>query len=245
MIDPMEQFIVKPIIPLSLLGYDISLTNSSLFMLITTFLIIALFYFGISPRTMIPHRLQIVLEKTYRFIDDTLINTVGEEARSFFPFIFSLFLFISCGNLLGLLPYSFLFTGQLVLTLALGFTVFLMVTIVGFIRHGAHYLRLFFPENVPIYIVPFLVPVEILSYCARPLTLAIRLFSNMVAGSVMLKIFAGFVMILSSTAFFPLAALPFILNIILFGLKVFVALLQAYVFTILSCLYLNDAIHMH
>ncbi|MEI8295474.1 MAG: F0F1 ATP synthase subunit A [Alphaproteobacteria bacterium] len=245
MTDPMHQFMVQTIVPLHLFGHDISFTNSALFMAIATTLLIALFYFGVNPKTEIPSRTQVVLESVYNFITDTLRSNVGEEALPFFPYVFSIFLFVAAGNLLGMLPYSFTFTSQVVVSFGLAFSIFIAVTIIGFIKHGTHYLRLFFPEDVPIYVAPLLVPVELISYCARPITLSVRLFANMVAGHAMMKIFAGFAIACASTTFFPLAALPIAINVLLTVFEIFICILQAYVFTILSCIYLNDAINMH
>lgn len=245
MTDPMHQFLVAKIIPIEFFGYDISITNSSSFMIVGTLLLISIFYFGVNPNKLVPNRIQIILESIFYFIKDTLFGNVGEEAKPYLPYIFSLFLFIATGNLLGLLPYSFTFTSQIIVTFALALNVFIFVTIIGFVKHGTHYFRLFFPEEVPLYVAPLLVPVEIVSYCARPVTLAVRLFVNMVAGHAMMKIFAGFVLVLSTTKFFALAALPLFLNVVLIGFEFFVCILQAYVFTILSCIYLNDALNMH
>lgn len=245
MTEPMRQFMVHTLVPLKIFGIDISITNSALFMMIATTLLIALFYFGVNPKREIPTRLQVILESLYNFIMDTLRSNVGEEALPFFPYVFSLFLFIATGNLLGMFPYSFTFTSQIIISFGLALSIFIVVTVVGFIKHGTHYLRLFFPEDVPLYIAPLLIPVELISYCARPITLSVRLFANMVAGHAMMKIFAGFAVALASTAFFPLAVLPISMNILLTVFEIFVCILQAYVFTILSCIYLNDAINMH
>jgi F-type H+-transporting ATPase subunit a len=241
----MHQFLVHTLIPLHFWGYDISFSNAALFMVVATLLLTLLFYFGVNPQKEIPSRTQVVLESLYSFIIDTVRTSVGEEALPFFPYIFSLFLFVATGNLLGMLPYSFTFTSQLIITFSLALTVFIVATIVGFIKHGTHYLRLFFPEDVPLYIAPLLIPVEFISYCARPITLSVRLFANMVAGHAMMKIFAGFAVVLASSALFPLAALPIAINVLLIIFEIFVCILQAYVFTILSCIYLSDAINMH
>jgi len=245
MTEPMRQFMVHTLIPLKIFGIDISITNSALFMMIATTLLIALFYFGVNPKNEIPTRIQVILESLYNFIMDTLRSNVGEEALLFFPYVFSLFLFIATGNLLGMFPYSFTFTSQIIISFGLALSIFIAVTVVGFIKHGTHYLRLFLPKDVPLYIAPLLIPVELISYCARPITLSVRLFANMVAGHAMMKIFAGFAVALASTTFFPLAVVPIVMNILLTVFEIFVCILQAYVFTILSCIYLNDAINMH
>jgi F-type H+-transporting ATPase subunit a len=245
MIDPMHQFMVHVLIPLSFFGFDVSLTNSALFMLLTTSLLMALFYFGVNPKALIPGRTQVVLESLYGFITDTLFSSVGENAKAYLPYVFSLFLFISAGNLLGMVPYSFTITSQIIVTLTLSMIVFVTVTILGFVKHGTHYFRLFLPEGIPLYLAPLLVLVEVLSYLARPITLATRLFVNMVAGHAIMKIFAALTMILVGSLWFPLAVLPLTLNVIITAFEIFICLLQAYVFTILSCIYLNDALNMH
>jgi F-type H+-transporting ATPase subunit a len=245
MIDPLHQFMVHPLIPLSLLGYDISFTNASLFMVLTVLAVCLLFYFGVRPHSIIPGRVQIVLEGIYQFVIDMIQTNIGHKGRLYFPYIFTLFMFIATGNLIGLAPYSFTFTSHIVVTFALALIVFMAVLTIGVVQHRSKFLSLFVPQGVPVYLLPLLVPIEILSYLARPVTLAIRLFANMVAGHAMLKVFAGFSLALGGTWLFPVALLPILFNVVFLGFKVFVALLQAYVFTILTCLYLNDSINLH
>jgi F-type H+-transporting ATPase subunit a len=167
-------------------------------------------------------------------------ENIGTEGMEFFPLIFSIFMFVLLGNLIGLVPYTFTFTGQIVVTFALAIFVFLLVTVVAFIRHGIHFFTFFFPKGAPIVMAPILVPIEIISYLSRPVSLGIRLFANMMAGHTMMAVFAGFTVTLGLFGFLPLAV-----NVALYGLEFIVAALQAYVFTILSCLYLRDAIHLH
>ncbi|HUC10565.1 MAG TPA: F0F1 ATP synthase subunit A [Stellaceae bacterium] len=237
---PLAQFTVERILPLRVGQIDVSFTNAALMMAIIVCLITALIVFGTRRASLVPGRLQSVAEISYEFVADMVESNVGPEGLPYFPFVFSLFMFILFSNLLGLIPYSFTVTGQIIVTFALALTVFIGVTIIGFIKHGLHFLRFFVPEGVPIVLLVILVPIEVLSYFIRPFTLSIRLFANMLAGHTMLGIFAGFAAIIGIFAIFPIA-----IDVVLLALELLVATLQAYVFAILSCLYLNDAIHMH
>ena len=171
-------------------------------------------------------------------------ENIGTEGMRYFPFIFSLFMFILFCNMLGMLPYSFTVTSHLIVTFALAATVFMLVTLVGFARHGIGFLKLFVPSGIPVVLMPLLVLIELISYLTRPVSLSVRLFGNMMAGHTMLKIFGGFVVGLSSAGLAPLAIAPFVLMVAFTGLELLIAGLQAYVFTILTCIYLNEAIHM-
>ena len=237
---PLAQFTVERILPLRVGQIDVSFTNAALMMAIIVCLITALIVFGTRRASLVPGRLQSVAEISYEFVADMVESNVGPEGLPYFPFVFSLFMFILFSNLLGLIPYSFTVTGQIIVTFALALTVFIGVTIIGFIKHGLHFLRFFVPEGVPIVLLVILVPIEVLSYFIRPFTLSIRLFANMLAGHTMLGIFAGFAALIGIFAIFPIA-----IDVVLLALELLVATLQAYVFAILSCLYLNDAIHMH
>ena len=237
---PLEQFTVHRIIPLRIGGFDLSYTNAALLMTIAVILITALTLLSTRRAALIPGRWQSIAEMSYEFVADMVESNVGREGMPYFPFIFTLFMFILFANLLGLIPYSFSVTGQIIVTFAMAAVVFTGVTIIGFVRHGLHFLRFFVPEGVPALLLVILVPIEVLSYFIRPFTLAIRLFANMLAGHTMLGIFAGFAAILGIFAIFPVAV-----DVLLLALELLVAVLQAYVFAILSCLYLNDAIHMH
>jgi len=244
-IDPMHQFEVHPIIELpTIAGVDTSFTNASLWMVLaiglsSMFLIIA------SRRTsIVPGRLQLMGEMSYSFVANMVKENVGTEGMKYFPFIFSLFVFILFCNMLGMLPYSFTVTSHLIVTFALAATVFLLVTLVGFARHGVGFLKLFVPSGIPVVLLPLLVVIEVISYLTRPVSLSVRLFGNMMAGHTMLKIFGGFVVGLSSAGLIPLAIAPFALMVAFTGLELLIAGLQAYVFTILTCIYLNEAIHM-
>jgi F-type H+-transporting ATPase subunit a len=239
-IRPLEQFTIERLIPIHIGRLDVSYTNSALLMTVAVVLITALMLLAPRSRALVPGRWQSVAEMLYEFVADMVDTNAGHGARDFFPFIFTLFLFILFANLLGLIPYSFTITSHIIITFALAAIVFIGVTIIGIVRHGFHFLRLFVPEGVPLPLLVILVPIELLSYFIRPFTLSIRLFANMLAGHTMLAIFGGFAAAVGLLAFFPLA-----INIALVGLELLVAVLQAYVFAILSCLYLHDALHLH
>lgn len=245
MIDPLHQFMITPLVKLTLAGYDISFTNSALFMVLATISSIGLMFAATRRVQLVPSRTQFIGESLYRFIGNMITDNIGKEGLPYLPYVMSLFLFILMGNFLGMLPYGFTFTSHIIVTFILAVIVFISVTILGFIKHGTHFFRLFCPEGTPIYIMPLLVPVEIMSYFTRPVSLSVRLFANMMAGHAMLKIFAGFVIILAGTSFFPVAVLPFVVSLAVVGFEFLVAFLQAYVFTVLTCIYLNDAIHLH
>src|SRR5438105_8851745 len=239
-IQPLEQFTIERLIPLHIGRLDVSYTNSALFMTIAVVLITALMLLGTRRAALVPGRWQSVAEMMYEFVADMVDTNAGHGARDFFPFVFTLFLFILFSNLLGLVPYSFTVTSHIIVTFALAAVVFIGVTVIGFARHGFHFLRLFVPEGVPAVLLLLLVPIELLSYFIRPFTLSIRLFANMLAGHTMLGIFGGLAATIGLFAILPVSA-----AILLFALELLVAGLQAYVFAILTCLYLNDAIHMH
>ncbi|HAL84357.1 MAG TPA: F0F1 ATP synthase subunit A [Rhodobiaceae bacterium] len=241
----MHQFEVHPIIELpSVAGIDTSFTNSSLWMVIAVGLIGSFMLAASSRSALVPGRLQLMGEMAYKFIADMIQENIGTEGMRYFPFIFSLFMFILFCNMLGMLPYSFTVTSHLIVTFALAATVFMLVTLVGFARHGIGFLKLFVPSGIPLVLMPLLVVIELISYLTRPVSLSVRLFGNMMAGHTMLKIFGGFVVGLSSAGLAPLAIAPFALMVAFTGLELLIAGLQAYVFTILTCIYLNEAIHM-
>ena len=237
---PLEQFTIQPLIPLHIGGLDVSYTNSALFMTIAVILITSLLVLGMRRGALVPGRLQSIAEISYEFVADMVETNAGHGAEPYFPFVFTLFMFVLFSNFLGLIPYSFTVTSQIIVTFALAAIVFIGVTIIGFIKHGAHFLRLFVPEGVPIVLLLLLVPIELLSYFIRPFTLSIRLFANMLAGHTMLAIFGGFAASVGLLAFLPVA-----LDVAIFALEILVAALQAYVFAILTCLYLRDALHLH
>jgi len=237
---PLEQFTIEPLIPIHIGKLDASFTNSALFMTVAVALIGGLILFGTRKAALVPDRWQSLTELAYEFIAGMIDDNVGHEGREYFAFIFSLFMFILFGNLLGMLPYGFTFTSHIIVTFALAALVFIGVTIIGIVKHGWHFLSLFVPAGVPKALLLLLVPIELLSYLIRPFTLSIRLFANMMAGHTMLAIFAGFVAVLGIFGIGPL-----FVDVLLIFLELLVAVLQAYVFTILTCLYLRDAIHLH
>ena len=239
-IRPLEQFQIERLIPIHIGRLDVSYTNSALLMTIVVVLVTALLVLGTRKRALVPGRWQSLAEMSYEFVADMIDTNVGHGGREFFPFVFTLFMFILFANFLGMIPYSYTVTSQIVVTFALAAVVFIGVTIIGIVRHGFHFLRLFVPQGVPAPLLLLLVPIELLSYFIRPFTLAIRLFANMLAGHTMLAIFAGF-----AASIGLLGILPMGIDILLVALEVLVAALQAYVFAILTCLYLSDAIHLH
>jgi F-type H+-transporting ATPase subunit a len=245
-INPVEQFEIKNFLPIATLGgHDISFTNSALFMLIIVGIVSALLIGATAPRAVIPGRLQSIAELSYEFVANTLRSSAGTEGMRFFPFVFTLFMFVLTANLIGLIPYSFTVTSQIIITAALALLVFFIVVGYGLWRNGLHFLNLFVPKGVPIYILPAIVVIEVLSFVSRPISHSVRLFANMLAGHITLQVFAGFVIMLASfgVAGWFGAALPFLMVVMLTALELLVAFLQAYVFVILTCIYLNDAIH--
>jgi F-type H+-transporting ATPase subunit a len=244
-LDPMHQFEVHPIVELPQIGgVDVSFTNASLWMALAVGSISLLMIAASRPTNLVPGRLQLLGEMAYSFVANMIKENIGTEGMKFFPFIFTLFMFILFCNMLGMLPYSYTVTSHLIVTFALAATVFMLVTLVGFFRHGIGFLKLFVPSGIPVVLLPLLVVIEVISYLTRPVSLSVRLFGNMMAGHTMLKIFGGFVVGLGSAGLVPLAIAPFALMVAFTGLELLIAGLQAYVFTILTCIYLNEAIHM-
>ncbi|MGC2200905.1 MAG: F0F1 ATP synthase subunit A [Stellaceae bacterium] len=237
---PLEQFTIARIIPIHIGALDLSYTNAALMMTAAVALVTALTVLATRRASLVPGRWQSVAEMLYEFVGDMVDTNIGQGGRQFFPFIFALFTFILFANLLGMIPYSYTTMSQIIVTFALAAVVFILVTTIGMIRHGFHFLSLFVPSGVPKVLLLILVPIELLSYCIRPFTLSIRLFANMLAGHTMLAIFGGFAASLGVLALFPTA-----INVLLVALEFLVAVLQAYVFAILTCLYLGEAIHLH
>ena len=237
---PLAQFEINPFVHLDTGFGDLAFTNSSLAMVITVLLITIFLTLTVNTRSVIPSRLQLISEMSYNFVAQLINDTVGNEGRKYFPFIFSIFMFVLIGNMVGMLPYSFTFTSHIIVTFALAFVVFIGVTILGFVRHGLHFFSFFVIPGLPWYMLPLLIPIEVISYLSRPISLSVRLFANMLAGHTLLKVFAGFVVSLGFAGFLPLAFI-----VALTGLEILIAFLQAYVFAILTCLYINDAIHLH
>ena len=245
-IDPIHQFNVEKIFSMHPMGMvDASFTNASLLMVIILGLVTLLMIVGTAQRSLVPGRLQAAAEMSYEFVAGTVRSTAGEEGMKFFPFVFSLFMFVFFANLLGLLPFSYTVTSQIVVTFALAVLVMTVVIAYGFVRHGFHFLKLFVPSGVSPVLLPFIVLIEIISFAARPISLSVRLFANMLAGHITLKVFGGFIVLLlgAGGAAALIAPLPLIGIILLTALELLVAVLQAYVFAILTCVYLNDAIH--
>ena len=242
--NPLHQFTIGRILPIHIGGLDASFTNSGMMMVIAAVLVTALMVLAARRAALVPGRWQSIPEMLYEFVAKMIDDNVGHEGMRYFPFIFTLFMFILFGNLLGMVPYSFTFTSHIIVTFAMALVVFVGVTVIGIVRHGFRFVTLFVPHGVPKVLLLLLVPIEILSYFIRPLTLSIRLFANMMAGHTMLAIFAGFVAPLGAFYFVP-GLLPIAIDIALILLELLVAVLQAYVFAILTCLYLNDAIHLH
>ncbi len=239
--NPLEQFKITPIIPIEIAGVDISFTNTSLFMLLAVLTVFLLLKMAIRKQALIPTKGQAAAESLYEFINQTLYENTGDAGRKYFPFIFALFLFIFACNLWGMVPYSFTPTSHIIMTFGLAVTVFIGVTAIGFIRHGLHFFSLFLPEGVPWWLAPVMIPIEIFAYLARPVSLSIRLAANMMAGHTIMKVVAGFVFALGILGgWLPLAFL-----IAFTGFEIFVSMLQAYIFTILTCVYLNDALNLH
>ena len=239
--DPMHQFEVITLVPIEVAGVDLSFTNASLWMLLAVVVIVAVLWFGMRRRAIVPTRLQLAVELLYEFLANMVKETVGNEGRPYFPFLFTLFAFVLAANMLGMIPYAFTTTSHIIVTFAMAVLVFVGVTLIGLVKHGFGFFRLFLPEGVPMLMAPLVVPIEILSYIARPISLSVRLFANMMAGHTMLKVFAGFSVMMGAI----LGIGPLALNVALTGFEFLVAVLQAYVFTILSCIYLNDALHPH
>ncbi len=236
----MYQFEVKRLTELDILGQDASFTNSSMFMVLAVVLITTFFAVAMSGRSLVPTRMQSLAELCYEFVANMVRENVGQAGMKYFPFVFTLFVFILTLNMLGMVPYSFTVTSHIIVTFALAALVFVVVTAIGFARHGMGYMKLFVPEGVPLWLMPLIVPIELISYLIRPISLSVRLFANMMAGHTMLKVFAGFVVSLGAFGIAPLA-----FTVAFTGLEFVVSFLQAFIFTVLTCIYLNDAVNMH
>jgi F-type H+-transporting ATPase subunit a len=236
----LEQFEIREIVSVEVGGIDLSFTNSALFMVIVVAAATALLTLSTQGRALVPTRWQSLAEIFYEAIANMVRDNVGSGGRPYFPFIFTLFMFVLFGNAIGLIPGSFTITSHIIVTFSLAAFIFIAVTIIGFYRHGFHYLRMFFPHGAPWWTGIILIPVELVSYLSRPVSLSVRLFANMTVGHVLLKVIAGFVGGLGVFFFVPLAGL-----IAVTALEIMIAVIQAYVFTILACVYLHDALHMH
>ncbi len=239
--NPMHQFEIKRFIDLEFLGLDASFTNASLFMVIAVAGIAFVTIWGMRGRALVPTRMQSVAEISYEFVANMVRDNVGTDGQKYFPLIFSLFMFVLFSNMLGMTPYSFTVTSHIIVTFALASLVFIGVTVIGFVKHGFGFLKFFVPSGVPAALLPLLVVIEVISYLTRPISLSVRLFANMMAGHTMLKVFGAFVVGLGLIGGWA----PLAFMVAFTGLEIMVAFLQAYVFAILTCIYLNDALHMH
>ena len=244
-VDPLHQFVVQPLIPLNIGGLDASFTNASLWMVVTVVAVTLFTTLGMRSGAMVPGRMQSVVESFYTFIANMVRDNAGHDSMKFFPFIFSLFAFIFFANMIGMFPYAFTVTSHIVVTFALAAVVFVGVTLTGFALHGVKFLKVFVPSGVPVALLPLVVAIEVISYFSRPISHSVRLFANMLAGHIMLKVFAGFVltfMTMGAVGYLGMI-LPLFMIVCLTALEFLVAALQAYVFTILTCMYLHDALH--
>ena len=240
--NPMHQFEVYRIGPeISFGAINLSFTNASLFMIISSLSILILFNLGTKKNSLIPTKIQLLAELSYSFVTKMISDTAGSKAKPYFAFIFSLFMFVLFCNMFGMIPYAFTVTSHIIITFVLASFIFIGVTIIGFIKHGFGYLKLFVPSGVPIVLLPLIVVIEVISYLSRPISLSVRLFANMMAGHTMMKVFGGFVISLGIVG----GWLPLSFSVALTGLEILVAFLQAYVFAILTCIYLNDALNLH
>jgi len=238
---PMHQFEIKPLIDFHVGKYDLSYTNSSLMMTFVVMLTFLLFAGATRKRTMVPSRWQSLAEILYEFNATMVKDNIGKQGLKYLPFVFTLFLFVLLSNVLGLMPYSFTITSHIVVTASLALAIWIGATVIGFARHGFHYFSLLLPKGTPLAVAPFLVLIETMSYFIRPVSLSLRLFANMMAGHVLLKVLAGFIVTLGLLfGWIPLVA---VFGITL--LEIMVALIQAYVFALLTCIYLNDAVNLH
>lgn len=243
--DPIHQFQLNKLIPLEIGGTDISFTNSSLFMVLTVAAASIFMIWATSGRGLIPTRMQSIAEICYEFVAGLLRDSAGSEGMRFFPMVFSLFMFVLFANLFGMIPFFFTVTSHIIVTFALAMLVIGTVVVYGFYKHGFKFLGLFVPSGIPAALTPLVVAIEVISFLSRPISLSVRLFANMLAGHITLKVFAGFVATLSGAGALGIggALLPLAMTVALTGLEFLVAFLQAYVFTVLTCMYLNDALH--
>ncbi|MEE2761147.1 MAG: F0F1 ATP synthase subunit A [Pseudomonadota bacterium] len=238
--NPLEQFEIRPWIPIQIGDVDVSFTNSAAFMVIAILVSSAMMVLSVRKRALVPGRWQLLAELSYGFIAKMLSDTVGKEGRPYFPFVFTLFMFVLFGNILGMLPYSFTYTSHLAVTFAMAAFIFVAITVIAIVKHRIKFFSFFLPPGVPILMAPLLIPIEIISYLSRPISLSVRLFANMMAGHTLLKVLAGFVIPLGIFGVVPVAGL-----VAVTALELLIAFLQAYIFTILTCIYISDAVHLH
>ncbi len=246
MANPIQQFEITPLIHIPAGSVDLSFTNSSLWMAIAIVTSLAFLTLAMRRKALVPGRAQIFAEGLYEFVANMIRENIGPKGRQYFPLIFTIFVVVLLGNMLGLLPYSFTYTSHLIVNAALAFLIFLVVVVIGFAKHGTHFLHIFMPPGMPLWLTPLIVPIEVLSFLIRPVTLSVRLFANMIAGHIMLKVFAGFSagMVAMGTAGVAFGLLPMLFNSVLIGFELLIAFLQAYVFAVLSCIYLKDTVEI-
>lgn len=247
MADPIHQFVITPLIPLQVGGVDLSFTNSSLWMMIGVLLSVTILTMATRRKALVPGRMQVLGEMLYEFVANMIRENIGSGGRQYFPLIFTLFMVVLMGNLLGMIPYSFTYTSHIIVTMALALLIFFTVLIIGVVKHGPAFFSFLVPPGVPAWLFPLIIPIELVSFLARPVTLSVRLFANMMAGHLMLKVFAGFsvAMLSLGAAGFAAGLVPMFFNVILIGFEFLIALLHAYVFTVLSCIYLKDTVELH
>lgn len=245
MAGPIEQFEIKRLVDIDIGGVDLSFTNASAYMVLTATVASSFLLLATRGRQLVPGRWQSSAELLYQFVAKTLKDNAGEHGMKFFPLVFSLFMFILTANMIGMFPYGFTVTAQIVVTFTLAAIVFLAVTLYGLFKHGLGFLRLFKPDGVPALLAPIIIPIEVISYISRPVSHAVRLFAVMLAGHITLKVFAGFVVSLAGLGSIGILAaiLPLFMTVAITALEFLMAGIQAYVFTMLTCMYLNDAIH--
>jgi F-type H+-transporting ATPase subunit a len=243
---PLEQFQIKPLVPLEVAGHDVSFTNAALFMTLALVATWAFMFFGMRKAALVPGRWQSAVESVHEFVVGMVDENIGPKGRAYVPFIFSLFIFVLIANLIGLLPYAFTVTSHIAVTFAFAAFIFVLCVIIGIAKHGLHFFSLFVPPQTPILLLPLIVIIELISFLSRPLTLSVRLFANMTAGHILLKVFAGFIISLGlAGGLLPLiGVLPMAMNVALYALELLVAVVQAYVFALLTCVYLNDSVNL-
>lgn len=253
MADPIHQFVITPYVDLKVGGVDLSFTNSSLWMMIGVLLSITILTMATRRKALVPGRMQVLGEMLYEFVANMIRENIGSGGRQYFPLIFTLFMVVLMGNLLGMIPYSFTYTSHIIVTMALALLIFFTVLIIGVVKHGPAFFSFLVPPGVPVWLFPLIIPIELVSFLARPVTLSVRLFANMMAGHLMLKVFAGFSVSMLGAAVaanmapagFVAGLVPMFFNVILIGFEFLIALLHAYVFTVLSCIYLKDTVELH
>ena len=238
--NPLKQFAIKPLIPIHVGGYDISFTNSALLMTIAFVFIVVLFFVGTSRKALVPGRLQSAAEMMYEFVANMVEDNAGHGSAKYIPLVMAIFLVVLFGNVLGLVPYSFTYTSHIIVTAALSLFIFVTVVLLSLKNHGIGFFKMFFPPGAPIFLAPLLIPIEVLSFVFRPISLSVRLISNMMSGHVMLQLFAGFTIALGLFGVLPLTFV-----VLLTGFEILVALLQAYVFALLTSIYLKDTLEAH